>query len=357
MDESERLSTALALQHHFADHSTGSDLLLSCMIAAATSYRRHSGETSRLRDAAAAAAADGGAAAHPTPPRLRYLCACRAVCAPFPKELYPPDHHGDKDLAALRADLAALPPATRLQQLDTLTALPDRQLQLLRWLLLRETRRRLLHALPAPQLQRLLRGRALGWERLFACDWMRASAVFRLEQGGEQQLHDPVIAFHGTSFENLYSILQNGLLNLTGTLMQVGRWGAALHGRHCSGLRRPELVGSNQTCLQGRAPNPQPAGCMPLLAGGQAQRAPPPFASGGSSAAPPRACGRRARLRRPPEARRQSKLSRGPTAPLAAPPAAHRCQLRGRHLHEHQLGGGLLLQPARGGLGAQRARQ
>jgi hypothetical protein len=64
-------------------------------------------------------------------------------------------------------------------------------------------------ALPAPQLQRLLRRRALGWERLFACDSMCASALFRLEEGGGQQLQDLLLAFHGTSFENLHSILQN----------------------------------------------------------------------------------------------------------------------------------------------------
>ncbi len=66
----------------------------------------------------------------------------------------------------------------------------------------------------------MLRGRCSGWDKLFTCEWLKPSAVFKLEQGVEQQLTDPVLAFHGTSFENLYSILQNGLLNLTGTLLQ-----------------------------------------------------------------------------------------------------------------------------------------
>jgi hypothetical protein len=237
MDESERLSTVLALQDHLQHHAAGSDLLVSSMVAATISYRRQSGGCG---GAAVDASALAPALNSPLPPPP-------AVCTPFPKEVYPPDQqHGDKDLAALKADLAALPPARQLQDQGALSALPDRQLQLLRWLLLRATRRRVLHPLPAAQLQRLLRGRALGWEKLFACEWMRPSAVFMLEQSSEQRLEcDTVLAFHGTSFENLYSILQNGLLNLTGTLMQVG-------GRPAAGARRaPRPARSQQRRQRG----------------------------------------------------------------------------------------------------------
>lgn len=199
MDESERLSTMIALQHHLEVHERGTDLLLSSMAAAARCTRRHSGQRCGWPRQCCGWLLLHLSLPAPDPD---------AVCTPFPKELYTAAGC-EKDLQGLCNDLLALPAAAQLRDFGRLSNLEDRALQLLRWLLLRSTRRRVLHAEPVAQLHQLLQGsRCSGWEKLFSCAWMRPSAVFRLEQSGDHALHDPVLAFHGTSFENLYSILQ-----------------------------------------------------------------------------------------------------------------------------------------------------
>ncbi|KAL6755249.1 hypothetical protein V8C86DRAFT_237110 [Haematococcus lacustris] len=75
------------------------------------------------------------------------------VAKPFPTALFPGDHPGAKDFAACMRAVAQLPCVADLQTKEQLAALPTQTLQLLHWLFLPRTRRRVqLESISASQL-------------------------------------------------------------------------------------------------------------------------------------------------------------------------------------------------------------
>ncbi len=199
MTPSERLALTLALQPALAECLEGVDLLLSCVSAAAHHYRRAS------------------------------------ACTPFPSigpaTALPSDSPAQPDYRGLAALLDALPQVRHLvEQQDSLARLPERALRLLQWLLLHPTRRRRFAVVTPARVMGVVGDTAIAG---LSAALAEATVVLELlSDKPHQQLQlsalqqsKPVWALHGTSFENMHSILQNGLLNLSGTYLQ--RTGAA----------------------------------------------------------------------------------------------------------------------------------
>ncbi|KAL4447186.1 hypothetical protein ABPG77_007219 [Micractinium sp. CCAP 211/92] len=153
----------------------------------------------------------------------------RATCAvPFPSVLFEgPD---GRDFAALNANLQALPPAEQLAAAAAAGRLSTAEVALLRWALARPRR-------PAAGVRRCTL-RAVQEQLPSMTGWiadighnasLRPQAVLQLSAvppslaAGDARAR--VMAFHGTSMENVWSILNNGLLNASGTRLE--RTGAA----------------------------------------------------------------------------------------------------------------------------------
>jgi hypothetical protein len=160
--------------------------------------------------------------------RAAYLslssCLLHAVCAPFPVELLT-NEDGERDYPALRRCLEELPPPAVLANIGPSAAagLTAVQHRCLIWLLSR-------HRTPAPSISTvpLEHFASLGLASLSR--WMATNASLRPAVAlrlGAPPPNDAELCFHGTSFENLWSILQAGLLNLSGTRLE--RTGA-VHG-------------------------------------------------------------------------------------------------------------------------------
>ncbi|KAI7845021.1 hypothetical protein COHA_001387 [Chlorella ohadii] len=156
------------------------DLLLSALAAAAASYRR-------------------------------------ATCTvPFPSPLF---GDGDaRDYAALLQNLQALPP---LGAPGAAARLSAQQLSLVSWLLTHPRRpvasmRRCTLRQVQEQLPSLT-----GWVADIGMNpSLRPTAVLQLSAVPPSVGSSRVLAFHGTSFENLHSILHHGLLNASGTRLE-----------------------------------------------------------------------------------------------------------------------------------------
>lgn len=200
MTPSERLALTLALQPALAECLEGVDLLLSCVSAAAHHYRRAS------------------------------------ACTPFPSigpaTAPPSDSPAQPDYRGLAALLDALPPVRHLiEQPDSLGRLPERALRLLQWLLLHSTRRRRFAVVTPAQVMGVVGDTAVAGlcaalaEATVVLELLSDTQHQQLQLPALQQNAKPVWALHGTSFENMHSILHNGLLNLSGTYLQ--RTGAA----------------------------------------------------------------------------------------------------------------------------------
>ncbi|KAL4443726.1 hypothetical protein ABPG75_011463 [Micractinium tetrahymenae] len=168
------------------------DLLLSTLAAAAASYRR-------------------------------------ATCTvPFPSALF--ESPDGRDYAALSANLQALPPVEQLAAAAAAGRLSTAEAALLRWALTRPRR-------PAAGIRRCML-RAVQEQLPSMTGWLadighnpslRPQAALQLSAvppalaAGDARTR--VLAFHGTSMENVWSILHNGLLNASGTRLE--RTGAA----------------------------------------------------------------------------------------------------------------------------------
>lgn len=149
-----------------------------------------------------------------------FVCG-HAVATPFPSNLFQ-QPSGEKDFEACLRSVDFIPP---LSQLPTVyPALPHNTRELLSWLLLPTTRKRTLFTkttlddcfrhlqsiqpdVPIPPLTGLLQPTTV------------LRNVSPDVQSG-QPFTMPIVAFHGTHTENLHSILNTGLLNLSGTKLQ-----------------------------------------------------------------------------------------------------------------------------------------
>ena len=167
------------------------DLLLSCLTAAAGSYRR-------------------------------------STCtAPFPSSLFE-GTDGTRDYAALLENLQTLPPAASLAA--AADRLSHQQAALLHWLLTHPRRpvggmRRCTLRQVQEQLPSLT-----GWVADIGMNpSLRPHVVLQLAPvpaallasvSGGSSSSGRVLAFHGTSLENMHSILHNGLLNASGTRLE-----------------------------------------------------------------------------------------------------------------------------------------
>lgn len=199
MDESERLSCIIALQHELEQqHHKGLDFLVSSFAAACKCHRRAS------------------------------------VCRPFPSHLL-----FNNDYAAVSAALDALPSLSAILSEDrpqtsssnssinnsSSSSNPtDLQLGLLQWLLLQLQLKRDcdLSPISAEQLQAELQaGGSCPPGLLHHLRGCRC--ILRLNKPGQQQPSPGscVAAFHGTDFANIHSILHNGLLAASGTRLQT----------------------------------------------------------------------------------------------------------------------------------------
>lgn len=113
---------------------------------------------------------------------------------------------------ACQAALDQLGPVSTLKDPASLAALPPSSLFLLGWLLLPRTRKKL-HAAPvdyaefAHQLQHIQPGVQAP---VFEANH-QPTAIFALDKGPAQSCAHPVVAYHGTTFENLHSILNSGV--------------------------------------------------------------------------------------------------------------------------------------------------
>ena len=186
------------------DRIAGSDLLVSAFIAALSHYKR------------------------------------ATVALPFPSELFcvqPASGAREKDFEAAQRAAEAVPSlrsladspctgdaaaGTRSMGVHAAT-LPEAAHQLLEWLLVPSTRRApALRHISMQHLQSQLQQARPGWQ----FDPPRESTptyAFQVQPQGSSPctpLSSPIIAFHGTSFERLHSILSTGLQPGTGTRLQ-----------------------------------------------------------------------------------------------------------------------------------------
>lgn len=146
--------------------------------------------------------------------RLCFLHLPFAVCKPFPSHLF-----GQDGFDAAAAAVQSL----SMQQLQTAT---DVQLQLLQWLLLQLQRTWVISFCTASQILQDLQ-HMQGHSGLLQAV-QQACCVFQVMSAGPQQTHQKnsqgkqaVLAFHGTDFSAMHSILQQGLLAASGTRLQT----------------------------------------------------------------------------------------------------------------------------------------
>lgn len=136
-----------------------------------------------------------------------------AVCKPFPTQVFGPDGF-DAAVAAVQA----------FSQLDP--TLPDVQLQLLQWLLLHLQRTWAVsaatsrHFLEDVQQLGCSASGALQAVRQ-ACCILRVTPACQQAVGQQQQQGRHILAYHGTDFSAVHSILHQGLLAASGTRLQT----------------------------------------------------------------------------------------------------------------------------------------
>ncbi|KAK9820472.1 hypothetical protein WJX72_010696 [[Myrmecia] bisecta] len=141
------------------------------------------------------------------------------VCLPFPSDSFT-TQYGEKDFAACLLCLDTLP---RVPQLAGSGRIPPQASQLLGWLLTHPRPRRWQPRLKLVSQQDLEQDLQISLIAGLPGN-LRPTWIFELEQpvsedtaGWEGQKR---VAYHGTSMENVHSILHNGLLNLSGTKLQ-----------------------------------------------------------------------------------------------------------------------------------------
>lgn len=135
-----------------------------------------------------------------------------AVCKPFPSHIFGSEGY----------NLAA----ATVEQLCTrdLSSATDLQLRLLRWLLLHLQRTWVISHCTAEQVLAEAQNPLL--VRTLRPALQQPCCIFKVEGAHQhswqqQQSSRHIIAFHGTDFANLHSILQQGLLAASGTRLQV----------------------------------------------------------------------------------------------------------------------------------------
>eukprot|EP00887_Chlorella_sp_A99_P004433 scaffold30.g4433.t1 len=167
----------------------GLDLLLAALSAAASHYRRAS------------------------------------VCTPFPVALFEPG--GMRDYGALAQCLSSLPSMAQLAEPAALRRLDRPALELLAWLAGHPRRAASsIRRVSLEDVRTSLPG-LKGWVADLSYNpSLRPTAVLQLAPvPGPQVLAHQTLAWHGTSMENVHSVLHTGLLNLSGTRLE--RTGAA----------------------------------------------------------------------------------------------------------------------------------
>ncbi|GMH39851.1 hypothetical protein BSKO_07755 [Bryopsis sp. KO-2023] len=149
------------------------------------------------------------------------------VCVPFPPDLFL-DALGGRDYNACRATISSLPSIKRISQPGGLSSLTGDQLRFLEWLLLNARQRHKLVKVSADQFHADLRTRLNGGGVQLGDSLPTILKVDNGDAGGEDPIFSEnvlTVGFHGTAAENVHSIMQNGLLNLSNTRLQ--RHGAA----------------------------------------------------------------------------------------------------------------------------------
>ncbi|GAB4813523.1 hypothetical protein N2152v2_000569 [Parachlorella kessleri] len=146
------------------------------------------------------------------------------VCTPFPSGLFGSGE--SKDFEALRSCLASLPSLAVLGDGPAWRQLSTQQLLLLRWLATHPrcpTSR--FSRVALEDVKRRLPNRS-GWvSDIVHNPSLRPQCIIQLVPNSALDVEGRVLAFHGTHFENVHSILHLGLLNLSGTRLE--RTGAA----------------------------------------------------------------------------------------------------------------------------------
>lgn len=159
---------------------------------------------------------------------------CPLVCVPFPKDF---EFQGIRDYDALQHCIGSLPPLVELQHVESIAALSSQQRSLLQWTLLSHPRRK---ATAFEQisydafLTQVPAARLIGAQASNSS--LRPHAVFKLQPQAQGNVahrrildssnntnfgnNQSITAFHGTSFENLHSIIRTGLLPASGTKLE-----------------------------------------------------------------------------------------------------------------------------------------
>ena len=208
-----------------------SDLLLNTLAAAVYSYRRATGGL-QTREIARPIS-------HYSLRSLSSFCFCRLlsadvflphyfpVCVPFPKDF---EVQGSRDYAALQQCLDSLRPNAAILQ--------NQHRRLLEWTLYSHPRRKASSFLRIPLEQffdEIPEAQISGSQAVNTS--LHPHAVFKLRREAQLNISGDVdsflddqnsikTAFHGTSFENLHSILRSGLVPASGRfllLFLVGR--------------------------------------------------------------------------------------------------------------------------------------
>ena len=153
----------------------------------------------------------------------------QTVVLPFPPVFHTPPK--GRDYESLHRSIQDLPPVERLST----TPLRRQQVDLLRWLISHKRRKRLT---PVSVLE--LRGVVpnIFFSAVAANKSLCPDIVFRvIEDGGRSRdlEKEEIIVFHGTCFENVFSILHNGLINHSGESSRLERNGSMYgHGIYCT---------------------------------------------------------------------------------------------------------------------------